>query len=228
DASPARSTAGSARSWSDPAPAYRGRGPRSCARPASPRRARRSRARSRALRSTRPGASGSTGPAADSVGPSRGRRTADTPPLRTGRTRPRRGWRSAWRRTDGPARPATRWSAPTSASVRSCVCPSPWAALYGHPVAAGEGFLMAFTTGCYDIEGLLKLLDEKHVWETDTLPAPVVGRDGYRQAMQMYITAFPDLHFRIDQMLPSGDYVVTRSTPTGTHNGELMGIPPTR
>jgi steroid delta-isomerase-like uncharacterized protein len=74
----------------------------------------------------------------------------------------------------------------------------------------------------------LKLLDEKHVWETDTLPAPVVGRDGYRQAMQMYITAFPDLHFRIDQMLPSGDYVVTRYTATGTHNGELMGIPPTR
>jgi steroid delta-isomerase-like uncharacterized protein len=80
----------------------------------------------------------------------------------------------------------------------------------------------------YDIEGLLKLLDEKHVWETDTLPAPVVGRDGYRQAMQMYITAFPDLHFRIDQMLPSGDYVVTRYTATGTHNGELMGIQPTR
>jgi steroid delta-isomerase-like uncharacterized protein len=80
----------------------------------------------------------------------------------------------------------------------------------------------------YDIEGLLKLLDEKHVWETDTLPAPVVGRDGYRQAMQMYITAFPDLHFRIDQMLPSGDYVVTRYTATGTHNGELMGFQPTR
>ena len=62
------------------------------------------------------------------------------------------------------------------------------------------------------IDDVLKNLDEKHVWETDTLPAPVVGRDGYRQAMQMYITAFPDLHFRIDQLLSSGDHVVSRYT----------------
>jgi steroid delta-isomerase-like uncharacterized protein len=46
--------------------------------------------------------------------------------------------------------------------------------------------------------------------------------------MQMYITAFPDLHFRIDQLHASGDHVVTQYTATGTHNGDLMGIPPTR
>jgi steroid delta-isomerase-like uncharacterized protein len=79
----------------------------------------------------------------------------------------------------------------------------------------------------HDIEAALKNLDEKHVWETDTLPAPAVGRDAYRQAMQMYIAAFPDLRFTIDQLLPSGDYVVTRYTATGTQKGELMGIPPT-
>jgi steroid delta-isomerase-like uncharacterized protein len=79
----------------------------------------------------------------------------------------------------------------------------------------------------HDIDGVLKNLDEKHVWETDTLPAPVVGRDGYRQAMQMYFTAFPDLHFAVEQLLPSGDYVVSRYTATGTHRGDLMGIAPT-
>src|SRR3989442_836782 len=67
----------------------------------------------------------------------------------------------------------------------------------------------------HDVDGALKVLDEKHVWETDTLPAPVVGRDGYRQAMQMYLTAFPDLRFSIDQLLSSGDYAVTRYTATG-------------
>jgi len=46
--------------------------------------------------------------------------------------------------------------------------------------------------------------------------------------MQMYIAAFPDLHFSIDQLLPSGDFVVTRYTATGTHNGDLMGILPTK
>jgi ketosteroid isomerase-like protein len=30
----------------------------------------------------------------------------------------------------------------------------------------------------HNIEDVLKMLDEKHVWETDTLPAAVVGRDG--------------------------------------------------
>src|SRR2546426_7231548 len=78
----------------------------------------------------------------------------------------------------------------------------------------------------HDVDGVLKVLDEKHVWETDTLPAPVVGRDGYRQAMQMYLTAFPDLRFSIDQLLSSGDYAVSRYTATGTHRGDLMGIAP--
>ena len=79
----------------------------------------------------------------------------------------------------------------------------------------------------HDVEAALKVLDEKHVWETDTLPAPVVGLDGYRLVMQMYLAAFPDLRFSIDQLLSSGDYAVTRYTATGTHRGDLMGIAPT-
>ena len=31
-----------------------------------------------------------------------------------------------------------------------------------------------------------------------------------RLFMEIYIKAFPDLHFTIDQMITSGDYVVTR------------------
>ena len=45
--------------------------------------------------------------------------------------------------------------------------------------------------------------------------------------MHLYLTAFPDLRFSIDQLLPSGDYAVTRYTATGTHRGDLMGIAPT-
>jgi predicted ester cyclase len=63
----------------------------------------------------------------------------------------------------------------------------------------------------HDADAVVKTLDEKHVWETDTLPAPVVGHDGYRRAMHLYLTAFPDLRFSIDQLLPSGDYAVTRT-----------------
>jgi len=43
----------------------------------------------------------------------------------------------------------------------------------------------------------------------------------------MYMQAFPDLHFEIEQIFSSGDYVTLRWRATGTHRGELMGIPPT-
>ena len=38
---------------------------------------------------------------------------------------------------------------------------------------------------------------------------------------------FPDMHLHVEDVLPSGDKVVARVTITGTHDGELMGIPPT-
>jgi steroid delta-isomerase-like uncharacterized protein len=79
----------------------------------------------------------------------------------------------------------------------------------------------------HDVERYGKLLDEKHVVESDTLPAPLTGRNAGRQFMQMYVSAFPDLHFDIDQIFGEGDYVTTRWTATGTHRGELMGIKPT-
>ena len=73
----------------------------------------------------------------------------------------------------------------------------------------------------------LKLLDEKYVSESDTIPATVSGREAARQFMMVYLKAFPDLHFEIPQILAEGDFVVSRWTATGTHRGELMGIAPT-
>jgi steroid delta-isomerase-like uncharacterized protein len=71
------------------------------------------------------------------------------------------------------------------------------------------------------------MLDQSHVWESDTLPAPARGRQAAQEAMQMYVHAFPDLRFDIEQMLASGDHVVTRWRSTGHHRAELMGISPT-
>jgi steroid delta-isomerase-like uncharacterized protein len=39
--------------------------------------------------------------------------------------------------------------------------------------------------------------------------------------------AFPDLHVTIDDMVAEGDKVAARTTWTGTHKGEFMGVPPT-
>ena len=53
------------------------------------------------------------------------------------------------------------------------------------------------------------------------------GRDGFRQMVQMYRTAFPDLGMVVDQMLEEGDRIALRMTAHGTHKGLFLGIAPT-
>ncbi len=53
------------------------------------------------------------------------------------------------------------------------------------------------------------------------------GIEGQKQLIGMYLTAFPDLHLTVEDMIAEGDKVVSRWTASGTHPGEFMGIPPT-
>jgi len=53
------------------------------------------------------------------------------------------------------------------------------------------------------------------------------GRDATRDFIAVYRRAFPDLRFTIEEQIAEGDRVATRWTARGTHQGELMGIPPT-
>jgi ketosteroid isomerase-like protein len=46
----------------------------------------------------------------------------------------------------------------------------------------------------HDAGRFAALLDEAYVWESDTLPAPLMGPEAARQGAQIYLTAFPDLH----------------------------------
>ena len=81
-------------------------------------------------------------------------------------------------------------------------------------------------------------LNQKNMAEFDLYFSPYVinhsvppnlppGREGRKLYMSTFLTAFPDLQFRIDDMIAEGDKLVTRWTSTGTHLGDLMGIPPT-
>jgi predicted ester cyclase len=53
------------------------------------------------------------------------------------------------------------------------------------------------------------------------------GLDGLRQAFEHFRITFPDLHVYAEQLVAEGDLVTARWTATGTHSGELAGIPRT-
>jgi steroid delta-isomerase-like uncharacterized protein len=55
----------------------------------------------------------------------------------------------------------------------------------------------------------------------------IYGLDANKERVRGYRAAMPDLHVTIDDLIASGDRVVTRWRASGTNEGELMGNPPT-
>lgn len=53
------------------------------------------------------------------------------------------------------------------------------------------------------------------------------GLEVVKEGLQVSLNAFPDLHLKIDDEIAAGDKVVSRWTMAGTHQNELLGIPPT-
>jgi predicted ester cyclase len=56
------------------------------------------------------------------------------------------------------------------------------------------------------------------------LPFGLEGRKIFASAL---LTAFPDLHVEVKDLIAEGEKLVTHYLVHGTHKGELMGIPPT-
>ena len=52
-----------------------------------------------------------------------------------------------------------------------------------------------------------------------------VGRESFRTQWKKWIAAFPDLHFKVEEVIVEGSRVVTRWHLTGTHTGtDYLGI----
>ena len=58
-------------------------------------------------------------------------------------------------------------------------------------------------------------------------PGGESGIAGFKQTVRALRFAFPDLHFRVEEMLVNGDKVTTRTTMKGTHKNSFLGIEPT-
>ena len=79
-------------------------------------------------------------------------------------------------------------------------------------------------------QGNLAVIDElvaADYVDHDLPPGFPDGPEGYKQLVAMYRAAFPDVQMTIEDVIADGDKVALRWTATGTHQGELMGIPPT-
>ena len=78
--------------------------------------------------------------------------------------------------------------------------------------------------------GNLSLIDElvssDYVFHAPGMPE-AQGRDGIRQLISMYRTAFPDMTNTLDEQVAEGDVVVSRGTTRGTHQAALGDIPAT-
>ncbi len=77
-----------------------------------------------------------------------------------------------------------------------------------------------------NFDALNELVAEDFV-EHIPFPGQGPGREGLRQVLSAFISAFPDIWWTLEEQIAEGEKVVSRFTMTGTHRGEFLGIPPT-
>lgn len=77
-------------------------------------------------------------------------------------------------------------------------------------------------------EGILAIAEElvaPDFLNHEAPPGRNRGPESMRGLTTMLRTAFPDLHFKIEDLLAEGDTVAGRLTMSGTHKGPFMGMP---
>jgi steroid delta-isomerase-like uncharacterized protein len=87
--------------------------------------------------------------------------------------------------------------------------------------AVSRGFFEAWERG--DLDALDDLVAADAVDHDAYNPFKDEGLQGAKKLIQMYLSAFPDTSFTIEEQVAEGDLVATRWSATGTQEGELMG-----
>jgi steroid delta-isomerase-like uncharacterized protein len=77
-----------------------------------------------------------------------------------------------------------------------------------------------------DIDGFGDMLADDFV-EHEQTPGLAPTKDGVLEFFRIQRAAFPDMRMDPEDILVDGDKVVARARMTGTHEGELMGMPAT-
>jgi steroid delta-isomerase-like uncharacterized protein len=77
------------------------------------------------------------------------------------------------------------------------------------------------------LDALDMLVSDAYLDHNPPLPDLPPGREGVRQAIQILLTAFPDVTHTIHDQLAEGDKVMTRVTARATFTGQIFGVRPT-
>jgi steroid delta-isomerase-like uncharacterized protein len=91
--------------------------------------------------------------------------------------------------------------------------------------AAVRACFQAGTNG--NLDALDAIVDPAYVLHDPSSPEEVRGVEGLKELVAMYRSGVPDLRVTIEHQFTEGDYVATRFTARGTHQGEIMRVPPT-
>jgi steroid delta-isomerase-like uncharacterized protein len=74
-----------------------------------------------------------------------------------------------------------------------------------------------------DIDAMDELVAEDFV-EHVPFPGQGPGREGLKDVISSLVSAFPDLHWTVEEQIGEAEKVVSRFRMTGTHQGVFLGI----
>lgn len=77
-----------------------------------------------------------------------------------------------------------------------------------------------------DVSFVDEVFSPGYVAHTRGLELPT-GPGAFRAAVNFWRQSFPDFHTSIELMIGEGEFVASRFSTTGTHTGQLGGLPPT-
>lgn len=78
-----------------------------------------------------------------------------------------------------------------------------------------------------NVDAVDESIATNHVLHWPGSPNTVCGPEGFKQLLSVYARAFADLHWKTEEMSAQDNTVVACLRAQGTHQREVMGMPPT-
>jgi steroid delta-isomerase-like uncharacterized protein len=81
----------------------------------------------------------------------------------------------------------------------------------------------------FEGRGILSIADEVMApnYQLHFAGFPTLDREGHKQVIEAFGSAFPDLKIVVTRQVADGDYVANHISLSGTHEGNFQGVPAT-